>query len=77
MGFSPLMDLKVLVSAPTVTNAWFPGEAAQGPTDHWFNERLQHAWSHVGSVSGNLIFIDTHTGSGGSAIFLPTLQFTF
>jgi hypothetical protein len=72
MGFSPLTGYEVLVSAPGVTNAWFPGETIQdqrGTTSstNGFNMRGL-TWD---PVSGNLIFIDTHSGNGGSANISP------
>jgi hypothetical protein len=71
MGFSPLTGYEVLVSAPTVTNAWFPGEAAQDQraqgSTNGFNMRGM-TWD---PISGNLIFVDTHTGSSGSANLSP------
>lgn len=67
IGFSPLTGYEVLISAgPNYTNAWFPGEPAQDirPTGstNGFNMRGL-TWD---AVSGNLIFVDTHEGSGGT-----------
>lgn len=66
IGNSPYTTYNVLISAPGVTNAWFPGEPVQdqrtGGSTNGFNMRGL-AWD---PVSGNLIFVDTHLGSGGS-----------
>jgi hypothetical protein len=66
IGSSPYTTYNVLVSAPGVTNAWFPGETVQdqrtGGSTNGFNMRGL-GWD---PVSGNLIFVDTHLGSGGS-----------
>src|SRR5437667_1611307 len=56
MGFSPLTGLEVKVSAPGVTNAWFPGEPtydirAAGSTNGFNMRGLT-----FDSISGNLIF---------------------
>src|SRR5882672_5152356 len=60
MGFSPLTGYEVLVSAPTVTNAWFPNETVQdqrtGGSTNGFNMRGL-TWD---PVTHNLIFCDTH-----------------
>jgi hypothetical protein len=66
MGFSPLTGYEVLVSAPTVTNAWFSGEPAQDQrttgSTNGFNMRGV-TWD---PVTHNLIFCDTHEGSAGT-----------
>ena len=72
MGTSPLTGLPVLVSAPGVSNAWNPGETnydlrTTGGCTNGFNMRGL-TWD---AVSGNLIFVDTHEGSGGSSTNFP------
>jgi hypothetical protein len=71
IGTSPVTGYNVLVSAPGITNAWFPGETAydQRPTGstNGFNMR----GLTYDPVSGNLIFCDTHEGSGGSSTNFP------
>ncbi len=66
IGISPLTGYPVLISAPTVTNAWFPNETVQDQrttgSTNGFNMRGL-TWD---PVSGNLIFCDTHEGSGGT-----------
>src|SRR5439155_8299101 len=63
IGTSPLTGFNVLISAPTVSNAWFTGETVQdqrtGGSTNGFNMR---GLAYDG-VSGNLIFVDTHLGS--------------
>src|SRR5690349_6434782 len=66
ISFSPYTGFNVLISAPTVSNAWFAGETVQDQrttgSTNGFNMRGL-GWD---PVSGNVIFIDTHLGSGGS-----------
>src|SRR6266705_651002 len=66
MGFSPYTGYEVRISAPGATNSWYPGETTQdqrptGSTNGFDMRGL--AWD---AVSGNLIFVDTHLGSGGT-----------
>jgi hypothetical protein len=71
LGTSPLTSLDVKISAPGATSAWNPNETTidQRPTGstNGFNMR----GLTYDPVSGNLIFVDTHTGSGGSNSLSP------
>src|SRR6266542_2965363 len=66
MGTSPLTGFNVLVSAPTVTNAWFPTEIVQDQRPTGSTNGFNMRGLTYDPVSGNLIFCDTHLGSGGS-----------
>src|SRR2546425_1100419 len=72
IGFSPYTGYEVKISAPGVPSAWYvnPTNAALNETNvdvraagstNGFNMRGL-VWD---GVSGNLIFVDTHVGSGG------------
>jgi hypothetical protein len=71
MGMSPLTGNNIVVSAPGI-NFFQPGESAYdlrtgGSCTNGFNMRgLTHD-----PTSGNLIFCDTHSGSGGSVTNFP------
>ena len=71
MGISPLTGYEVFVSAPTVTSAWFPGETAQDVRPTGSTNGFNMRGLTYDPTSGNLIFIDTHEGSGGSANISP------
>jgi hypothetical protein len=66
MGFSPLTGYEVLVSAPTVTNAWFPNEPVQDQRPTGSTNGFNMRGLTYDPTSGNLIFVDTHEGSGGT-----------
>src|SRR5262249_25116149 len=71
LGTSPMTGLSVLISAPGATSAWNPNETtidqrATGSTNGFNMRGLTYD-----PVSGNLIFVDTHTGSGGSNSVSP------
>ena len=73
IGTSPVTGLPVYISAQSTPGniAWNPGETTydvrSAGSTNGFNMRGL-TWD---AVSGNLIFCDTHVGSGGSATNFP------
>src|SRR5205809_642928 len=66
IGTSPLTGNNILITAPGVTNAWQPGETVQDQRPTGSTNGFNMRGLAYDSVSGNLIFVDTHLGSGGS-----------
>src|SRR5437763_16939571 len=66
IGTSPLTAYSVLISAQNTPAAWFPNEAIQDPRATGSTNGFNMRGLAYDAVSGNLIFCDTHEGSGGT-----------
>src|SRR5438046_2943685 len=58
IGTSPLTSYTVLISAPGVTAAWFPGEITQDVRPTGSTNGFNMRGLAFDSVSGNLVFVD-------------------
>jgi hypothetical protein len=71
IGFSPYTGYEVRITAQGTTNAWFPNEglidARTGGSTNGFNMR----GLTYDPVSGNVILVDTHSGTSGSNSLSP------
>ena len=71
IGISPYTGFEVRITAQGTTNAWFPNEIVTdqrtGGSTNGFNMR----GLTYDPVSGSLVYVDTHSGSGGSITLMP------
>ncbi len=66
IGISPMTGFEIFIGAPGVTNAWLPGETSQDTRTTGSTNGYNMRGLTYDPVSGNLVFVDTHEGSGGT-----------
>src|ERR1043166_6858670 len=71
LGTSPYTGLPVLISAPGATNAWYPNETTIDARPTGSTNGFNMRGIGYDPVSGNVLLVDTHSGSGGSNTISP------
>src|ERR1051325_7951755 len=71
LGTSPYTGLPVLISAPGATNAWYPNETTIDARPTGSTNGFNMRGIGYDPVSGNVLLVDTHSGSGGSNTMSP------
>src|SRR5215831_9031312 len=71
MGISPATGLPVIISGPTLNCFWNPGEATYDVRPSGSTNGFNMRGITYDAVSGNVIFCDTHSGSGGQSTNFP------
>src|ERR1043166_4471898 len=71
LGTSPYTGLPVLISAPGATNAWYPNETTIDARPTGSTNGFNMRGIGYDPVSGNVLLVDTPSGSGGSNTISP------